>query len=74
MCRKCGEDDYEYAHLSDVAMMLAKVFKESGGQDLPIVVDNNAVAEYRKITHVSHDSVKNQFKLHFDFRSRNGMK
>lgn len=71
MCQKCTDDNYDYTHLSDVAMMLTKAFQESGGQDLPIVADDNAGDVYCKVTHVSHDLARNRFKLHFEYGSRN---
>lgn len=67
MCQKCADDDREYTHLSDLAMMLTEAFTNIDGKDLPIILDDNAGDKYWNIFGVSFDRRQGIYRVDFKY-------
>lgn len=70
MCTKCTEDNREYTHMSDLAMLLTEAFNASNGADLPIIVDDLAGDRYWEIARIVHNEEAGRYELGFSYGSK----
>lgn len=70
MCQRCTDDDLEYTHLSDLAAMLSDAFVESGGEDLPVILDDMAGDYYQGIDKIQKDEQRKVYRAYFSYGKR----